>query len=69
MQAETATTIITAVDDTAVAAGKMSGTIAAIRTDSERVASEIDAHESAFLAVNRKLAELENAARNYVEIV
>ena len=41
-QAQTVTAITAAVDETALAADSMSATIAAIREDTEAVASEID---------------------------
>ena len=45
VQAQTVTAITAAVDETALAADSMSDTIAAIREDTEAVASEIDTLE------------------------
>ncbi len=53
-QAQTVTTITAAVDETALAADTMSSTIAAIRVDTENVASEIDALEGGFGKRQRK---------------
>lgn len=66
LQAETAGTIMGAVDETATAAGAMSVTISTIRADTEDVTREIDALEGAFDRLNGKLAELQDAARDYV---
>ncbi len=69
MQAQTVTMITAAVDETALAADTMSSTIAAIRTDTETVATEIDELETGFENVNRKLALLQDAAGDYVRLV
>ncbi len=66
LQAETAGTIMCAVDETATAASTMSVTISTIRADTEDVTREIDALEGAFDRLNGKLAELQDAARDYV---
>ena len=69
IQAQTVTMITAAVDETALAADTMSTTIAAIREDTEEVATEIDSLESGFDSVNRKLANLQDAAGDYVKLV
>jgi methyl-accepting chemotaxis protein len=69
IQAQTVTMITAAVDETALAADSMSSTIAAIRHDTESVATEIDALESGFDSVNGKLAALEAATGDYVKLV
>jgi methyl-accepting chemotaxis protein len=56
VQAQTVTMITAAVDETALAADSMSATIAAIRRDTENVASEIDSVESGFANVDDRLA-------------
>ncbi|HYZ49228.1 MAG TPA: chemotaxis protein, partial [Sphingomonas sp.] len=47
----------------------MSTTIAAIRQDTETVASEIDALETGFRKVDAQLGQLRSAARDYVKLV
>ncbi len=69
IQAQTVTMITAAVDETALAADTMSTTIAAIRLDTESVATEIDNLEIGFDSVNAKLATLEGAAGDYVKLV
>jgi methyl-accepting chemotaxis protein len=63
------TTIIAAVDETAVAAGAMWNTIADIRTDSEKVTDEMETLGHSFELVNQKLADLKTAASDYVGVV
>ena len=65
-QAHTVTMITAAVDETALAADSMSGTIASIRVDTETVASDIDQLESGFRSVDDQLARLENATGEFV---
>ena len=48
LQAQTVTMITAAVDETALAADSMSSTIAAIRSDTEKVAKDIDGVEQGF---------------------
>ena len=69
VQAQTVTMITAAVDETALAADTMSSTIASIRSDTETVATEIDALETGFDTVNAKLASLQGAAGDYVRLV
>ena len=66
-QAQTVTMITAAVDETALAADSMSGTIAAIRVDTEAVASDIDRLESGFRSVNGQLAQLETTTGDFVQ--
>jgi methyl-accepting chemotaxis protein len=65
-QAQTVTMITAAVDETALAADSMSGTIAAIRVDTESVASDIDRIESGFRSVDDQLARLESTTGEFV---
>ncbi len=69
IQAQTVTMITAAVDETALAADTMSTTIAAIRHETENVATDIDDLETGFDAVNSKLATLDSAAGDYVKLV
>ena len=69
VQAQTVTMITAAVDETALAADTMSSTIAAIRLDTETVATEIDELETGFDSVNAKLARLQDATGDYVRMV
>jgi methyl-accepting chemotaxis protein len=68
-QAQTVTMITAAVDETALAADSMSGTIAAIRVDTETVASDIDRIESGFRSVDDQLARLESTTGDFVSRV
>ncbi|OYY67377.1 MAG: hypothetical protein B7Y47_16790, partial [Sphingomonas sp. 28-63-12] len=56
------TAITASVDETALAADSMSNTIAAIREDTETVASDIDSLERAFGEVDDRLGGLKAAA-------
>ena len=64
-QAHTVTTITAAVDETALAADSMSHTIAAIRLDTEGVASEIDALQDEFAHVGTRLEALRGSAEEF----
>ncbi|HEX8241454.1 MAG TPA: methyl-accepting chemotaxis protein [Allosphingosinicella sp.] len=66
VQARTVTMITAAVDETALAADSMSATIAAIRHDTETVASEIDAVESGFANVDDRLTRFRAATAEFV---
>jgi methyl-accepting chemotaxis protein len=66
-QAQTVTMITAAVDETALAADSMSGTIASIRVDTEAVASEIDQLEFGFRSVDDHLARLETTTSEFVQ--
>ena len=63
MQAQTVTMITAAVDETALAADSMSSTIAAIRADTENVASEIDEVEKSFGEVDEQMAKFKAIGR------
>lgn len=65
-QAQTVTMITSAVDETALAADSMSGTIAAIRRDSEHVTDEIDRVSHAFAEMDGFLSKLDRAAEEFV---
>ena len=67
MQAQTVTMITAAVDETALAADSMSSTIAAIRTDTENVASEIDEVEKSFGEVDEQMAKFKATAGKFVQ--
>ncbi|MFS0735950.1 methyl-accepting chemotaxis protein [Sphingomonas sp. 1P06PA] len=64
-QAQTVTMITAAVDETALAADSMSGTIAAIKAETEHVAGEIDLLDAGFSAVDTELSSLEAAAGDF----
>ena len=64
-QAEIVTVITAAVDETALAANAMSTTIATIRSDTEAVASEIDALGQDFGEVDDQLGVLKTAADGF----
>ena len=66
MQAQTVTMITAAVDETALAADSMSGTIASIRTDTVGVAGDVDHLESRFRAVDAQLSRLQHATSDFV---
>lgn len=66
LQAQTVTMITAAVDETALAADSMSGTIAAIRADTENVATEIDQLETGFGTMAQRIGTLKQAAGSYV---
>lgn len=64
-QAQTVTMITAAVDETALAADSMSGTIAAIRRDTEVVACEIDDLEQGFATAQTMLGKLRDASSEF----
>lgn len=64
-QAQTVTMITAAVDETALAADSMSGTVAAIRRDTEVVACEIDDLEQGFTTVEGMLRKLRDASGDF----
>jgi methyl-accepting chemotaxis protein len=66
-QAQTVTMITAAVDETALAADSMSGTIAAIRLDTETVASDIDRLEEGFRSVDERLGTLDATTNEFVQ--
>jgi methyl-accepting chemotaxis protein len=61
-QAQTVTAITACIDETALAADSMSGSIAGIRHDTQAVGSEIDALGRGFGTVDDELARLQAAA-------
>lgn len=64
-QAQTVTMITAAVDETALAADSMSGTVATIRRDTEVVASEIDDLEQGFSTVGGMLRKLSDSSAEF----
>lgn len=66
LQAQTVTMITAAVDETALAADSMSSTIAAIRSDTEQVAKDIDQVEQGFGKFSRRIAEFTRKTREFV---
>lgn len=64
-QAQTVTMITAAVDETALAADSMSGTVATIRRDTEVVACEIDDLEQGFATVEGMLRKLNDASGEF----
>jgi methyl-accepting chemotaxis protein len=63
LQAQTVTMITAAVDETALAADSMSSTIAAIRTDTENVAKDIDEVEQGFGRFSEQIASFKASAK------
>jgi methyl-accepting chemotaxis protein len=59
--------ITAAVDETALAADSMSSTIAAIRADTEIVASEIDDVEKSFGEVDEQMARFKATTGRFVQ--
>jgi methyl-accepting chemotaxis protein len=59
------TTITAAVDETALAADSMSGTIASIREDTDKVVSDINDLESGFETINENLSNLARSASEF----
>ena len=66
LQAQTVTMITAAVDETALAADSMSSTIAAIRTDTENVAKDIDSVEQGFGRFSEQIADFRSATSEFV---
>jgi methyl-accepting chemotaxis protein len=64
-QAQTVTMITASVDETALAADLMSNTIAAIRSDTENVVSEISQLEAGFGDVEGKISALQANAGKF----
>jgi methyl-accepting chemotaxis protein len=67
VQAQTVTMITAAVDETALAADSMSSTIAAIREDTENVASQIDGLTHNFGLVDEQMARFKAATTSFVK--
>jgi methyl-accepting chemotaxis protein len=66
LQAQTVTMITAAVDETALAADSMSSTIAAIRSDTENVAKDIDQVEQGFGRFSEQIAAFKSTAKTFV---
>jgi methyl-accepting chemotaxis protein len=66
LQAQTVTMITAAVDETALAADSMSSTIAAIRSDTENVAKDIDQVEQGFGRFSEQIATFTSTAKAFV---
>ena len=66
LQAQTVTMITAAVDETALAADSMSSTIAAIRSDTENVARDIDQVEQGFGRFSEQIANFKSTAKAFV---
>jgi methyl-accepting chemotaxis protein len=66
LQAHTVTMITAAVDETALAADSMSSTIAAIRSDTENVAKDIDQVEQGFNRFSEQIATFNSTAKAFV---
>ena len=66
LQAQTVTMITAAVDETALAADSMSSTIAAIRSDTENVAKDIDQVEQGFGRFSEQISNFKSTARAFV---
>jgi hypothetical protein len=66
LQAQTVTMITAAVDETALAADSMSSTIAAIRTDTENVAKDIDQVEQGFGRFAEQIGEFASKTKEFV---
>jgi methyl-accepting chemotaxis protein len=58
--------ITAAVDETALAADSMSSTIAAIRSDTENVAKDIDNVEQGFGRFSEQIADFRSATSEFV---
>jgi methyl-accepting chemotaxis protein len=66
LQAQTVTMITAAVDETALAADSMSSTIAAIRSDTENVARDIDQVEQGFGRFAEDIADFRSTTSEFV---
>ena len=66
LQAQTVTMITAAVDETALAADSMSSTIAAIRSDTENVAKDIDQVEQGFGRFAEQIGGFNTTAKEFV---
>ena len=66
LQAQTVTMITAAVDETALAANSMSSTIAAIRSDTEQVAKDIDQVEQGFGKFTDQIADFTRKTKEFV---
>ena len=66
LQAQTVTMITAAVDETALAADSMSSTIAAIRSDTENVAKDIDQVEQGFGRFSEQITSFKSTTKAFV---
>src|SRR5512139_488517 len=66
VQAQTVTMITAAVDETALAADSMSSTIAAIRSDTEQVAKDIDQVEQGFGKFSQQISDFTRKTKEFV---
>jgi methyl-accepting chemotaxis protein len=66
LQAQTVTMITAAVDETALAADSMSSTIAAIRSDTENVAKDIDQVEQGFGRFSEQITSFKSSTKAFV---
>jgi methyl-accepting chemotaxis protein len=66
LQAQTVTMITAAVDETALAADSMSSTIAAIRSDTENVARDIDSVEQGFGRFSQQIEDFRSTTSDFV---
>src|SRR4029078_10717543 len=66
LQAQTVTMIAAAVDEPALAADSMSSTIAAIRSDTENVATDIDEVEQGFGRFSEQIVNFKTTAKAFV---
>ncbi|MEM1133135.1 MAG: methyl-accepting chemotaxis protein [Pseudomonadota bacterium] len=69
VQAQTVTMITAAVDETALAADSMSGTIATIRTDTEQMAGEMDRVGDGFTKLDGQLNQLRNRSDRFADSI
>lgn len=65
-QNRTVTFIAASVDETARTADSISGTIGAIRTDTEKMVDNVDRLEKGFLSVDQRLAEMKRRTEDFV---
>ncbi|MEO1044677.1 MAG: methyl-accepting chemotaxis protein [Pseudomonadota bacterium] len=68
-QAQTVTMITAAVDETALAADSMSGTIATIRTDTENMAAEMDRVGDGFTKLDGQLNQLRDRSERFADSI
>jgi methyl-accepting chemotaxis protein len=65
-QNHTVTMIAASVDETARTADSISGTIGAIRTDTEKMVDNVGRLEKGFLSVDQRLAEMKRRTEDFV---
>lgn len=69
VQAQTVTMITAAVDETALAADSMSGTIVTIRTDTEQMAAEMDRVGEGFTRLDGQLNQLRDRSERFADSI